>query len=108
MARWKLENPESSLKEQRRLLEHGAIAELPWLKYMKATADYIDESAEAAREALRWAQEQINQPAEESKKKDSELDGTSGQEPSNENSREVGYQQNAEQSTSTLWSRIHK
>ena len=108
MARWKLENPESSLKEQRRLFEHGAITELPWLKYMKATADYIDESAEAAREALRWAQEQINQPAEESKKKDSELDGTSGQEPSNENSREVGYQQNAEQSTSTLWSRIHK
>ena len=108
MARWKQENPESSLKEQRRLFEHGAIAELPWLKYMKATADYLDESAEAAREALRWAQEQINQPAEESKKKDSELDGTSGQEPSNQDSGEVGYQQNAEQNTSTLWSRIHK
>ena len=32
--RWKAENPQSTLKEQRRLLATGQIAELPWIQYL--------------------------------------------------------------------------
>lgn len=62
MHRWKAENPEGSLKVQRRLLELGRISELPWNKYIEESVQIKDEDAE---EALKWAQEQL----EESKKK---------------------------------------
>lgn len=112
MTIWKRENPDSSLKEQRRLLEHGAIAELPWQKYLKAQPDNITDN-EAAEEAAKWAAEQLERPGDyltepESKKKDLELDGESRKRSSDQNPGEVGYIQNAEQGKSTLWSRIHK
>ena len=55
MQRWKSENPENSLKYQRRLLEKGVIKQLPWEKYIDEDTAAIDEATE---EALRWAEEQ--------------------------------------------------
>jgi hypothetical protein len=66
MSRWKADNPNDSLKHQRKLLEAGFITKLPWEDYLKAEADYSDNDNEAAVEAARWAQEQIDA----SKKKD--------------------------------------
>ena len=43
---------------------------------------------------------------EDSKKKDSELDGEGRNFLDQENNREVGYKQNSEQSAQTLWQRI--
>jgi hypothetical protein len=114
-AQWKHDNPDSSLKLQRKLYEKGVIKKLPWEDYLKPQADFSDE--DAAAEAAKWAQEQLDKQASDerpgdyvtdvdSKKKDSELDGTSGQITSDQNSREVGYTQNAEQTQSTLWNKL--
>ena len=84
MARWKSEHPGNSLKLQRQLLEKGIIKELPWTEYLRAQADYEDDS----------------------KKKDSELDGEGRLSSSEENTREVIYKQNAEQNNSTIWQRL--
>jgi hypothetical protein len=102
MAAWKHDNPDSSLKFQRRLLEKGAIDKLPWDDYLKAQPDFSDD--EAAEEAAKWALEQV-----ENKKKDSKLDGDSGRTSDQENQgRLEGYVQNAEQGDQTLWQRIKK
>ena len=98
-AKWKAENPHTTLKEQRRLVAAGKINEHPWEKYLEAKADFSDD--EAAEEAAKWAQEQI-----ELKKKGSELDGESGLRASSENLGEIGYTQNAEQNTATLWNKL--
>jgi hypothetical protein len=102
MAAWKHDNPDSSLKFQRRLLEKGAIDKLPWDDYLKAQPDFSDD--EAAEEAAKWALEQV-----ENKKKDSELDGDRERTSDQENQRRLeGYVQNAEQGDQTLWQRIKK
>jgi uncharacterized Zn finger protein (UPF0148 family) len=98
-AKWKAENPHTTLKEQRRLVAAGKINEHPWEKYLEAKADFSDD--EAAEEAAKWAQEQIDL-----KKKGSELDGESGLRASSENLGEIGYTQNAEQNTATLWNKL--
>lgn len=85
MARWKQDNPDSSLKLQRQLLEKGIIKELPWMQFLRPQPDYQEE---------------------ESKKKDSELDGEGRSISDKENNREVGYKQNSEQNAQTLWQRI--
>ena len=101
MTAWKRDNPDSSLKLQRRLLEKGIIKSLPWEDYLKAQPDFSDD--EAAQEAAKWAMEQI----EESKKKDSDMDGTSRSESDQEKPRRIaGYVQNAEQSEKTIWQRV--
>ncbi len=79
MAKWKSENPDSSLKHQRKLLDRGMIQELPWLKYLKAQPDFSDD--DAAEEAAKWAQEQLEK-------------------------KKSGYVQNAEQSEKTIWQRV--
>jgi hypothetical protein len=79
MAKWKAENPDSSLKHQRKLLDRGMIEELPWLKYLKAQPDFSDD--DAAEEAAKWAQEQLEK-------------------------KKSGYVQNAEQSEKTIWQRV--
>jgi hypothetical protein len=88
MHRWKHEHPDSSLKLQRKLFEKGAIPQLPWQQYLAAEADNIDQ--------------------DESKKKDSRVDGDSGRASSEEEQRDIGYVQNAEQGQETLWQRIKK
>ena len=60
ITRWKAEHPDSSIKLQRKLLEKGAIKQLPWIPYIEEPVE-----DDAAAEALKWAQEQID----ESKKK---------------------------------------
>jgi len=77
MARWKAENPEDSLKHQRRLLERGVIEELPWMTSLKPQADFTQD--DAAEEAAKWAMEQLEKKT---------------------------YVQNAEQSDGTIWQRI--
>jgi hypothetical protein len=102
MSAWKHDNPDSSLKFQRKLFEKGAIDKLPWDDYLKAQPDFSED--EAAEEAAKWALEQV-----ENKKKDSELDGERGRTSDQENQRRLeGYVQNAEQGDQTLWQRIKK
>jgi hypothetical protein len=79
MAKWKAEHPDDSLKHQRRLLERGIIKELPWLTYLQPQADFTED--EAAEEAAKWAQEQLEKK---------------------------NYVQNAEQSEKTLWQRVQE
>jgi flagellar basal body-associated protein FliL len=101
MTKWKDENPKNCLKTQRSLLKRGLISELPWEKYIEP--EELDEDQQAAVEAARWAEEQL----EESKKKDIDLDGKDRRETSQEVSGGLaGYVQNAEQSDSTLWKRV--
>jgi hypothetical protein len=109
MKAWKHDNPDSSLKQQRKLLEIGKIDHLPWDDYLKPQADFSDD--EAAAEAAKWAQEQLEKKAleEESKKKDSGVDGDSGRASSEEEQGILkGYVQNAEQGEQTIWQRIKK
>ena len=109
MKAWKHDNPESSLKQQRKLLEIGRIDSLPWEDYLKPQADFSDD--DAAAEAAKWAQEQLDKRVleDESKKKDSRVDGDSGR-PSGEEEQGIlkGYVQNAEQGEQTIWQRIKK
>jgi hypothetical protein len=105
---WKASHPDSSIKMQRRLFEKGLIDKLPWMDTLKPVEDFVDEAAE---EASKWAQEQKekaqeDRTKEESKKKDSDVDGTSREPTNQEDQRDVGYIQNAEQNTSTLWNRV--
>lgn len=116
MKKWKADNPNDSLKHQRLLLDRGAIDKLPWEDYLQPKADFVDEDAEAAAEAVKWVKEQeekrsaMRAEAEElRKKKDNPMDGdgresTSGQ----DQGRIEGYVQNAEQNSETIWNRIKK
>ena len=104
MKAWKHDNPESSLKQQRKLLEIGKIDHLPWDDYLKPVADFSDD--DAAAEAAKWAQEQLDKKAleDESKKKDSRVDGDSGRASGEEEQGILkGYVQNAEQGEQTIW-----
>jgi hypothetical protein len=100
---WKHDHPDDSLKRHKRLFEKGIIDRLPWEAYLKAKPDFTVN--EAAEEAAKWALEQV----EESKKKDNDMDGTSGRPTDQEDQRGLaGYVQNAEQNPSTLWQRVQK
>jgi hypothetical protein len=109
MKAWKHDNPDGSLKSQRKLFDNGIINKLPWQDYLKPKADFSDN--EAAEEAAKWVQEQLEKKAleDESKKKDSGMDGDRGR-PSSEEAQGTlkGYIQNAEQSDNTIWKRIKK
>jgi hypothetical protein len=95
MRLWKEDNPEGSLKHQRKLLERGVISEVPWQIHLKAKPDFTDN--DAAEEAAKWAMEQVE------KKKDLTYIDKEGK---NQIVKSVSYEQNAEQSPKTLWARI--
>ena len=110
MAAWKHDNPDSSLKFQRQLLDKGIIDHLPWKDYLKPQADFVDE---AAVEAKKWADE--NPDTEESAKAKewaeergvSDVSWMEHDEQGNQIKRiKENYQQNAEQNESTIWQRI--
>ena len=110
MTAWKHDNPNSSLKFQRRLLEKGIIDHLPWYDYLKPRADFVDE---AAVEAKKWADE--NPDTEESAKAKewaeergvSDVSWIEHDEQGNQIKRiKENYQQNAEQNERTIWQRI--
>lgn len=94
-ASWKNDNPEDSLKHQRQLLESGIISVLPWELppyTMLPTADNVTPDLERPGDYL---------TPPESKTVWIEKDGN------RQVRKEIdGYQQNAEQSNSTLWNRI--
>jgi len=99
---WKIDNPEGSIKHQRRLLELKLIDDLPWNLPPYSLLAHDD----AALEAAKWAQEQIEK-SEDSKKKDSDLDGEHRGKAGKEDQRILkGYVQNAEQSSNTLWKKV--
>ena len=100
MTAWKANNPDTSLKLQRKLLERGLITELPWMDYLKPKEDFSDN--DAAAEALKWAQEQIEERTVNPETYMENVDGHQVKKPIE------GYQQNAEQSESTLWQRVKK
>lgn len=100
MKAWKHDHPESSLKLQRRLFERGVIDHLPWEDYLKPKAEVTDN--DAAAEALKWAQEQLDErPGDYI----SYIENVEGQQVKKTLD---GYQQNAEQGEQTLWQRIKK
>jgi hypothetical protein len=110
MTAWKHDNPDSSLKFQRQLLEKGIIDHLPWRDYLKPKADFVDE---AAVEASKWAAE--NPDTEESEKakewaKERGVDDVSWMEHDEQGNQikriKENYQQNAEQNERTIWQRI--
>ena len=110
MTAWKHDNPDSSLKFQRQLLEKGIIDHLPWHDYLKPKADFVDE---AAVEASKWADE--NPDTEESAKAKewaeergvSDVSWLEHDEQGNQIKRiKENYQQNAEQNERTIWQRI--
>jgi hypothetical protein len=109
MAAWKHDNPDSSLKLQRQLLDKGIIDKLPWIDYIKPKADFVDD---AAIEAKKWAEE--NPETEEAEKarewadeKSNEVSWMEHDENGNQIKKtKEGYLQNAEQSERTIWQRI--
>jgi len=110
MAAWKHDNPDSSLKFQRQLLDKGIIDHLPWYDYLKPQADFVDE---AAVEAKKWADE--NPDTEESAKAKewaeergvSDVSWMEHDEQGNQIKRiKENYTQNAEQNERTIWQRI--
>ena len=104
MKQWKADNPDGSLKIQRRLYDAGKIDQLPWLTNLEPEADYQESDSDAV-EAAKWAQEQL----EKSKKKDSDLDGEAGFKSDQTQSGPLaGYIQNAEQNEETLWEKIKR
>jgi hypothetical protein len=103
MKAWKQEHPETCLKTQKLLFKKGIINKLPWEDYLEAKPDFADN--EAAEEAAKWALEQL----EESKKKDSDMDGNDRGKTGQEIELKIeGYVQNAEQNDSTIWQRVKK
>jgi uncharacterized Zn finger protein (UPF0148 family) len=96
MKSWKHDNPDSSLKSQKRLFEKGVIKKLPWDDYLKPQEDFADE---AAIEAAKWAQEQLEKSTE------AYMENVDGHQV-----KKIieGYQQNAEQNESTIWQRVKK
>jgi hypothetical protein len=108
MTAWKHDNPGSSLKSQRKMLERGIIDHLPWEDYLKPQADFTDK--EAALEAAKWAQEQLEErPGDYLSESESKKNAVTWME--NQGGHQVkktleGYEQNAEQSERTIWQRI--
>jgi hypothetical protein len=103
---WKHDHPNDSLKRQKKMFERGLISKLPWEKYLKAQADYTNN--DAALEAARWAQEQI-ESVDDSKKKVSDMVRESGRTTDKKEPTGIeGYIQNAEQNPSTIWQRVKK
>lgn len=81
MKAWKHDHPDSSLKYYRKLLRRGVIDKLPWEDYIGVKFKMSEEDAEAAAEAAKWVQEQIEKSS---------------------------YVQNAEQNEKTIWQRVKK
>jgi len=69
MKLWKANNPDSSLKQMREQVAKGIIPDYPWNEYLKPKEDFNQPADEAAIEAAKWAQEQIDKAEEESSKK---------------------------------------
>jgi hypothetical protein len=109
MTAWKHDNPNTSLKSQRKLLDRGIIKELPWMEYLKPQPDFEVEEAKKwanenpetveAQTAKEWAEEKSSN-TENSIAYMENIDGTQVKKTIE------GYTQNAEQGEGTIWQRI--
>jgi hypothetical protein len=106
MTAWKHDHPDSSLKIQRKLLERGVIDHLPWEDYLKPKIEITDN--DAAAEALKWAQEQLDERPGDYISQTTEVSYIENVEGQQVKKTLDGYQQNAEQGEQTLWQRIKK
>ncbi len=102
MKQWKHDNPDKSLKIQKRLFELGKIQKLPWEDYLKPKADFLEMTdQEVAKEAAKWAEEQLE------KKKEETITWMEHDDQGNQIKKiKDTYQQNAEQNERTIWQRI--
>jgi hypothetical protein len=91
---WKIDHPTDSLKHQRKLLEIGVIAELPWM-LPPYNLEAVDDDA---LQAARWAQEQVEKVNAE---KITWIENENGNQVKKE-----GYVQNQEQNEDTMWKRV--
>ena len=113
MSAWKHDNPNDSLKHQRRLLDMGIIDRLPWEDYLKPQADFAVEEAkkwadehpesDEAKEAKEWADEKMDERPGDYLPEVSWMENVDGHQVKKTID---GYTQNAEQGDSTLWKRI--
>jgi hypothetical protein len=102
MQAWKHDNPNKSLKIQKRLFEKGKIDRLPWEGYL----DKNISDEEAAKEAARWAAEQLERPGDYLPENENKISWMENQEGLQIKKTKDGYTQNAEQSERTIWQRI--
>jgi len=100
MAKWKAEHPATSLKHQRKLFDKGVIAVLPWEKYMPVSELEFVTDNEAAIEAAKWAAEQVSMNHIKPEMYMERVDGEQVKKTIE------GYQQNAEQTESSMWNRV--
>ena len=109
MKAWKRDHPTGSLKHQRVLLERGMISRLPWEDYIVAreAKKWAEENPETeeAQQAQEWANEKLDERPGDYLPEG----GVSYME--NVDGHQIkktidGYQQNEEQSESTIWKRI--
>ena len=87
MQKWKIENPDKSIKYYRKLYEKGLIDSLPWqdVEPLERPGDYLTES-DAPKKTVEWMEN---------------VDG-------HQVKRHIeGYVQNAEQGNGTLWQKVH-
>ena len=84
MQAWKHDHPDSSLKQQKRLLARGIIEELPWTDYVNRQKSNID-AVDRPGDYISWMENVDGHQVKKTKE---------------------DYQQNAEQSERTLWQRI--
>ena len=112
MRAWKLDHPEGSLKFQRKLFDQGTIDKLPWEDnmYWPEPAQTAEEVAKTYQifpdlEAQLKAEPETGIKLSDIKKKTSTYIEKVGRDQVTKTFEE-GYEQNSEQSESTLWSKI--
>jgi len=101
--KWKMLNPQDTIKRQRSLYEKGLIEQLPW-----ETIEQFDAERDADLEKLEQVVEKLTPDiipeVEDPKKKElhSESTGSASQE------EKIEYVQNSEQDSSSLWKKIQE
>ena len=101
---WKHDHPNDSLKRHKKLYDRGLITQLPWESYL--SNETISDN-EAAIEAAKWAQEQLDERPGDYVN-ETYMENVDGKQVKKPIDGEDGYVQNEEQSSSTIWNRVKK
>jgi hypothetical protein len=101
---WKHDHPNDSLKRHKKLYDRGLITQLPWESYLPN--ETISDN-EAAIEAAKWAQEQLDERPGDYVN-ETYMENVDGKQVKKPIDSEDGYVQNEEQSASTIWNRVKK
>ncbi len=101
--KWKMLNPQDTIKRQRSLYEKGLIEQLPW-----ETIEQFDAERDADLEKLEQVVEKLTPDiipeVEDPKKKELYSEGTG----STSQEEKIEYVQNSEQDSSSLWKKIQE